>query len=703
MAKRVPLILQTEASECGLACLAMIAKYHGYDTDLAFLRRRYQASLRGMTMAQIVRIGESLQLAHRPLRVEMAGLTSLQTPAILHWDFNHFVVLVKVGTTKITINDPARGRRDISHAEFSRHFTGIAVEFTPTQDFKPATERTPMRLSHIWRHATGLKRMLAQVLALSLALEFFAVLTPLLLQLVVDQVVVSADRDLLTVIAVGFILLATVYGAITWVRGWAVTHFSTRLNVQLVTNLFTHLLRLPLNFFERRHIGDLVSRFGSVDFIQRTLTTGFLEALIDGVMVLVTFGMMILYAPKLALVAVVAAALYCLLRLALYRPLRNATDEQLVHSAKQQTHFIETMRGMQAVKLFNAQGSRTAVWQNALVDNFNAQVRVQQLSVGWRAGNTFLFGVENVIVIWLGALLVLDNAGFSLGMLYAFLAYKLQFITRIGNLIDKFIEFKMLGLHLERIADIALAEPEPRADGAVSLDAGQPFAHTALEVRGLGYQHGPTEPFVFRDISFSVAPGQILAITGPSGVGKTTLTKVLLGLLPPTEGEICAAGMQIKQIGTEAWRERVGAVMQDDQLFMGTIADNICMFETSFDQAWIENCAQRAGLHDDILRMPMGYNTFVSNMGSNLSGGQRQRLFLARALHRKPQFLFLDEATNQLDSEREKQIMETVRALGLTTVIVAHREGTIRAANAIFELNRTLPPKPVLPSAQAAA
>jgi ATP-binding cassette, subfamily B, bacterial CvaB/MchF/RaxB len=703
MAKRVPLILQSEASECGLACLAMVAKYYGYVTDLAHLRRRYQASLRGMTMAQIVRIGEALNLAHRPLRVGMSALGNLQTPAILHWDFNHFVVLVSVSSSKITINDPARGRRDLTPAEFSRHFTGIAVEFTPTSDFKPEVQRTSMKLGTLWKNVTGLKRTLAQVFVLSLAIEFFAVLTPLLLQLVVDQVVVSADRSLLTVIAVGFLLLAVVYGATTGLRGWAVTHLSTRLNVQLVTNLFAHLLKLPLNFFERRHIGDLVSRFGSLDFIQRTLTTGFLEAMIDGVMVIVTFGMMLLYAPKLALVALIAAALYCLLRLALYRPLRNATDEQLVHASKQQTHFIETMRGMQAVKLFNAQGSRTAVWQNALVDNFNAQVRIQNLTVGTRTGNTILFGVENVIVIWLGALLVLDNAGFSLGMLYAFLAYKLQFITRIGNLIDKFIEFKMLGLHLERIADIALAAPEEKSTDTNAMDGARALPNSLFEVKNLSYQHGPTEPFIFKDVSFTVAAGQSIAIVGPSGVGKTTLTKVLLGLLPATSGEVCAAGINITQMGTEAWRERVGAVMQDDQLFMGTLADNICMFETSFDQTIIEDCATRAGLHDDIVKLPMGYNTLVSNMGNNLSGGQRQRLFLARALYRKPQFLFLDEATNQLDSDRERQIMDTVRSLGLTTIIVAHREGTIRAANDIYELNRTSPSKPVLASSSEAA
>jgi ATP-binding cassette subfamily B protein RaxB len=384
----------------------------------------------------------------------------------------------------------------------------------------------------------------------------------------------------------------------------------------------------------------------------------------------------------------------------LYRPLRDATDEQLVHASKQQTHFIETMRGMQAVKLFNAQGSRTAVWQNTLVDNTNAQVRMQHLTVGWKAGNTLLFGIENVVMIWLGALLVLDSAGFSLGMLYAFLAYKLQFVTRIGNLIDKFIEFKMLGLHLDRIADIALADAEPRAEGAATLENQREFAHTGLEVRNLGYQHGPTEPFVFRNVSFTVKPGQLVAVVGPSGVGKTTLTKVLLGLLPASEGEVIAGGVGIKQLGTEAWRERVGAVMQEDQLFMGSIADNLSMFETSADQSRIEECAKRVGLHEDILRMPMGYNTLVSNMGTNLSGGQRQRLYLARALYRRPAFLFLDEATNQLDRDRERQVMDTVRELGLTTVVVAHRESTIRMADAVIEL---VPPAPLSPTPARAA
>jgi ATP-binding cassette subfamily B protein RaxB len=454
-------VLQTEAAECGLACLAMVAGYHGYRTDLASLRQRYSFSLKGTTLNQLMTVAARLRLHPRAVKVDLDDLHKLLRPAILHWDFNHFVVLTEVRRQGAVIHDPARGRRLLSFDEVSRHFTGVALELLPAEDFQPQVERRHIRLTQLVGRLPGMGHALGQILLLAVALEVFAVLSPLFMQLVVDQALVAEDRQLLTVLGLGFLLLALIQVGVTALRAWGVMILGTTLNLKLFTNLFRHLLHLPMAFFEKRHLGDVMSQFESLRVIQRTLTTSFIEALIDGLMVAVTLVMMLIYSIKLAALVCAAAVLYGLLRLILYRPLRQAEEEQILRAAKQQSNVLETVRGIQSVKLFNRQFQRRAVYQNLLVDTFNAGIRLQKFYILFRALNGTLFGVENIAVIWLGALLVLGG-GFSVGMLFAFIAYKQRFTSRILSLIDKGIELRMLRLHLERVADVALTPRNPR-------------------------------------------------------------------------------------------------------------------------------------------------------------------------------------------------------------------------------------------------
>ncbi|MEO6022824.1 MAG: ABC transporter transmembrane domain-containing protein, partial [Burkholderiales bacterium] len=370
--RSTPVILQTEAAECGLACLAMVAAYHGYRSDLASLRRQHSISLKGATLTHLIQIAGQLKLASRPLKVELDALDKLALPAILHWDFNHFVVLTQVKGCEITIHDPGRGARNLSRVEASKHYTGIALELSPTQEFAPRVERQQVSLARLIGRINGARRTLLQVFLLAAALEVFALITPFFMQLVTDHAIVSEDRDLLTVLGTGFLLLALVQVAISSVRSWVVMVLGTTLNLQLISNLFRHLLKLPMNYFEKRHLGDVASRFESLNVIQRTLTTSFIEAIVDGAMALLTLLMMLVYSVKLTLIVAAAAVLYGLLRLTLYRPLRQAQEEQIGHAARQQSNFLETVRGIQSVKLFNRQTQRKTVYDNLVVDNFNA-------------------------------------------------------------------------------------------------------------------------------------------------------------------------------------------------------------------------------------------------------------------------------------------------------------------------------------------
>jgi len=684
--RRVPLILQTEAAECGHACVAMVAGYHGHRIDLATLRERHSVSLKGSTLADLMQLASGLGLAARAVRLEMQHVGELRLPCVLHWDFNHFVVLGRVRAGSVTVHDPATGAREVSLAEFSKHFTGVALELAPAANFRPASERRSVPLRSLLGTLPPLRSALTQVLALALVLQAFSLIAPFYLQWVVDEAIVSQDRDLVSVLGAGFLLLAMLYTAVTALRAWLLMVIGTNLNLQLMSNLFRHLVRLPMVWFEKRHIGDVVSRFESLNTIQRTLTTSALEALIDGVMAIGTAAMMFMYSARLACVGLVAALLYALLRLALYRPFRLATEEQIVRGARQHSHFLESVRGMQCIKLFAREDQRAAAWQNLVVDQFNASIRTQRLGLLYQGLNGALFGIENVVTVWLGARLVLDmsgGAGLSVGMLFAFVAYKTQFVQRVAALVEKGLEMRMLALHTERVADIALATPEPRDDARAP---GAAPVRGSIELIDVSFRYADNEPLLIDKVNLRIEAGESLAIVGQSGSGKTTLMKLMLGLLQPTSGHIEIDGVPLARLGLARYRNAVASVMQDDQLFAGSIADNVCFFDPRPERERIEACARMAAVHDDVAAMAMQYNTFVGDMGTVFSGGQKQRILLARALYREPRILFLDEATSHLDVVRERSVNEAVKKLDLTRVIVAHRSETIASADRVIKL-----------------
>ncbi|MEC5162764.1 MULTISPECIES: peptidase domain-containing ABC transporter [unclassified Janthinobacterium] len=690
--QRLPLVLQGEAAECGLACLAMVAGYHGYRTDLLSLRRRFTVGLRGSTLKGVMDIASALALSSRPIRIELGDLPQLPTPCLLHWNLNHFVVLKKVlrkgggAPAGIVVHDPARGQLTLSMAEVSASFTGVVLELTPTPGFRREEDKQRISLRQMMGSATGLKRSLAQIFVLALALEAFALVGPFFMQLVVDGAILSADRDLLTMLALGFGLLMLVQTALSVFRSWMVLYLSTHLNLQWLANVFTHLIRLPMHYFEKRHLGDVVSRFGAVQAIQRTLSANFVEAILDGLLALATLAMLLAYSPALSAVVLAALLLYAALRCAFYRPYRAASEEQINLQAREQSLFLESIRGIQAIKLFNHQDERRARWLNALGAATNRHIATQRMTLGFNSAHTLLAGAENILIVFLGARLVMDNV-FSVGMLYAFISYKTTFTGRVYSLIDKWLELKMLSLQGERLADIVLSAPEEAGAAAEPGQRREP-ADTSIEVRGLWFRYSDIEPWVLSELSLTIRAGESLALVGPSGCGKTTLLKLLLGLLEPSRGEILVGGVPLAQLGARRYRALIGAVMQDDQLLSGSIAENISFFDLQVDLPWLQQCIAAAALAEEIAAMPMGSQTLIGDMGTSLSGGQKQRLLLARALYKRPRILFLDEATSHLDGAREQAVNQAINALSLTRVIVAHRAETIRSAARVVELDK---------------
>ncbi|MEL4073389.1 peptidase domain-containing ABC transporter [Ochrobactrum sp. GPK 3] len=684
--RQLPVILQTEVAECGLACLAMVAGYYGHATDFSTLRHRFAVSLKGLSLADLSQIASRLFLATRPLRVELDDLRKLQMPAILHWELRHFVVLEKVTAKGAYIHDPARGRRLVLSKELSECFTGVALELWPAEGFERKVEKERIGLIDLFRRIHGLKRALFQIFALSLCLEAIALLSPIGSQIIFDEVIVAADRDLLTLIAIGLGVLVVLQMVFGLARTWAVLIMGTNLNLQWTTALFDHLLRLPLSYFEKRHVGDVVSRFGSLGRIQSALTTDLVSALLDGIMTVGAFIMMVLYGGWLTAIALIALFMHLAVRVVAYHPYRAANEAAIIQTAKEDSHFIETIRGVASIKTMGLHERRRGAWLTLLVNAVNANLRIKKLDMLFSSIGTALAAADGIIMLILGTRSVIAGT-MTVGMLIAFLAYKDQLVGRVGALIDLAISLKMLTLHTERIADIALTPTETKRSSAVMLSEPQFTRALPLTVDDVHYAYGEGLPPVLNGTTLTIAPGECVAITGSSGCGKTTLLKIMAGLIEPGKGMVKLGDDDIIQIGLENYRRHVASVLQDDQLFAGTIAENISCFDPHADQKWIEECAQMVAMRDEIAAMPMRYDSLIGDMGNSLSGGQRQRLFLARALYRRPSILFLDEATSALDEANEKRINAAVSALEISRVIVAHRPSTIAQASRQIKLS----------------
>jgi ATP-binding cassette, subfamily B, bacterial CvaB/MchF/RaxB len=684
--RRTPVVLQTETAECGLACLAMIAGRYGHRVDLPALRRHYSLSLRGTTLHDLVRIASSMRLSTRALRAELPHLRRLRLPCILHWDHNHFVVLTRVLARRMVILDPGVGRRHVPVQEVNKRFTGVVLEAWPTQGFERKTERARVRLWALLRRTDGFGAVATQVLTMSLVLEAIGIGMPIGFQLVLDDVVVSDDRDLLTLIALGLGLVLASRALIDFVRSWAIMVAGSSLTLQWKMSLFRHLLLLPLSFFERRHAGDVASRFMSIDRIQQTLSTASISPVVDGIMAFVLVGMMWLYDPWLAVLAITMTGIYAVTRSLAYRLYRRANEEAVVYAANENSHFLETLRGMASIKALTIGDRRQGIWNNYLVDRVGAELRVGKIDLIFTILSTLLFGLDRIVIIFFGARAVMGGA-LSVGMLVAFLAYKDQFSQRVGKLLDIIVRLGTLTVHGERIADIALAEPE---QGETSHPIALPptvISHKAgLGARAISFRYSENEPRVIADFDLDVSPGECVAIAGPSGAGKTTLLKILAGLLRPSAGTVLIDDVPLQAIGLEAYRAQIGCVLQDDRLFAGSIAENIAGFSPSSDPERIQQVARFAAIHNEIVQMPMGYETLVGDMGSSLSGGQMQRIVLARALYRAPRILLLDEATSHLDEENERAINEAIRRLPISRVIVAHRRSTLDMADRIIPI-----------------
>lgn len=668
-------VLQAETAECGLACLSMLLHWHGRPIPLRQLRAEHPAADAGVNLQKLMRIAQQQELAPRAVRLELDELTELALPCILHWDYSHYVVLEKVGPRRCQIIDPALGKRRITRIELSQHFTGIALELSPTLQFSNSARAPQLGLRNFIPSGKDLSIYLGKIVALSLVLQGFALFSPYYIQTVVDDVLTRGDADFLLVLAIGFALISVLEVLLNALRSWIGTLFGQQLSFLMGASLLERLLRLPLNWFATRQTGDIASRFASFEALRGFLTQGVAFSLIDGAMAICFVGVMWLYAPTLTLVVLISVAAYLCLRLAMFTPQREANAEHLVAGAKQSGIFLESIKHMNSLKSYGSERTRGQMWEKAYSYEVNTALRLAKLNLTFGQTQALLFGLENILVIYLGASSIIEAStqpedALSIGMLYAFIAYKNQFKDRIAGLVNYLVEYRLLRVHLDRLSDIALADAEV-------LTISEPVEMTGgndclLRVAGLGFAY-PDKPPLFQDVRMTLQAGESIAIGGPSGCGKSTLLRIIAGLTPAQHGEVWLQGHKQATTPLPVWRALTASVTQEDGLLAGSIADNVTMFAATTDPTKLAAVGELTGLLAMVERLPLKWETRLGELGIALSAGQQQRVLLARALYAEPELLILDEATAHLDEAAEAAIFAALQERGIAFVVVSHR------------------------------
>jgi len=678
--KKLPSILQAEAAECGIACIAMITSYHGYTCDLQSLRKSFGSSARGTSLQTIMDLADSLQLTSRAVRIDMEELSDLSLPAILHWNFNHFVVLKVVTRQSLVIHDPAAGIRKYSREQAGHRFTGIALELTPRSSFVTGSAHTRLEIWNFWRGANGLLSSLAQILVLSLLIQLFALAMPFYLQLVVDEALLKHDEDLLLVLMSGFAALTLIAVSTKTIRGYSSIYLTNQLSYNLGNSVMHHLIRLPMDYFKKRHLGDVISRFESIKPIQDFIADGSISIAIDGLLALTTLIMMYTYSPLLTLVVVTSVTLYGLFRAIQFHPLRNSSHEVITAAAKLDSIFMETIRSIQSIKLTGRESQREATWRHQFAERLTNEARTGRLTVGYEAVNNTLTGIEYLLLVYLGAKEAMSSL-LSIGMLYAFISYRTNFSIAVTSIINQVMQYRMVSLHLERISDITNTETE--------IEPGH-NSHFAIpisgdiELKNVSFTHTGSQMPVFDNLSLHIPAGSFVVLYGPSGAGKSTLLSVLMGLSKATKGRLLADGQPVTTTKLGDYRGAISAVTQEDSLFSGSLRDNITFYDLSVSENRLLQAARLAEIHEDVLKMTMEYESLIGDMGTALSQGQQQRLLLARALYTEPRILFLDEGTAHIDAINEHKIMATLKSLSITCIYVTHNPELLQYADQII-------------------
>jgi ABC-type bacteriocin transporter len=682
--KRVPVILQMNEVECGLACLAMILSYHGRKTTITEIRTRYGTGREGISALNIVKLARHYGLIARAISLKTNDFRHVTLPAIIHWQFNHFLVVERWSPGRITVVDPALGRRQISEEEFNEDFTGIVMMFEPGLDFQRHRASSPLSLGMYAKQAIRqTPGAITQVLFASLIVQILGLFPPFLTQIVVDQIIPMRLNSAMPLLGLGMLMILFSQGFITLLREWLLIYIRARLDIQMMLSFFQHLLLLPYSFFQQRSTGDLLTRMGSNTTIRDTLSSQLISTLLDGSMVIIYLCILLVESLPFGILALIIGFLQMALIIIIHRPITSLATQELTAQGKSQGYMAEALAGIATLKAAGAEHSAHEHWSNLFFEQLNISVRRSYVTTIATTILLILRSAAPLALLWIGAMQVLKGE-ITIGSMLALTSLATAFLVPLSSLVSSGQQLQVVQANLERLADIITAQPEqtgqdvdhpPRLSGNIYLE-------------NICFQYSSDTPKILHTITLTIKAGQKVAIVGRTGSGKSTLGRLLLGLYIPTEGNIHYDGMLLQKLHYQEVRRQFGVVLQESAIFSGSIIHNITFNNPEMSKEHAIRAAQMADIHDDILHMPLGYETLVSEGGSALSGGQRQRLAIARAIAHEPTILLLDEATSNLDVVTEQKVAQNLEQLPCTQIIIAHRLSTIRNADLILVLDQ---------------
>ncbi|WP_394845349.1 peptidase domain-containing ABC transporter [Pendulispora brunnea] len=675
--KRVPVLVQLEAADCGPTSLQMVLAYHGLEVRLDELRVATGCNRDGVNALSLVQCARDYGLSARGVRIELDDLRHLDPASILHWGFAHFVVFESITGDKVHIVDPAVGRRELTLEEVSESFTGVALLFEVQDGFQKGKLDKPLR-SYLKKTLRGSNDWL-RVIAMSVVLQLCGLILPFINGRVVDRVIPHADRHLLLVMILGLITVALFEFFATVARSNLLLNLRTRLDAQMTLGFLDHMLSLPYSFFQRRHAGDLMMRLNSNAQIREILSSGVLSGAIDGLLVVVYLALLLALSWKIALVAIVLVAIEAAVCLIIRKRQQALMTSAQQKQSESESNLVELLSGIETLKTTGCEGRAAQRWSNLFVEVMNISIQRGRMSA-WSDSLLHIVSTLSPFVLLIFGTYEAMAGDITLGSMFSALSFANGFITPVSNLVGLFTQFQLVGVYIDRIEDVMSTEKEQiRTDLRMA-----PRLQGGIHVDNVSFRYGPKSKLVVQNVSLSIQPRQSVALVGRSGSGKSTLAALLAGLYTPTEGKISYDGMNLADLHLPSLRRQIGIVIQRPYVFGTSIRSNITQGDSSIELHAVERAARAAVIHDDILEMPMGYETPLTAGGGTLSGGQRQRLALAGALLKKPPILLLDEATSALDNLTERAVHENIDRLGCTRIIIAHRLSTIRRADVIL-------------------
>jgi ATP-binding cassette, subfamily B, bacterial CvaB/MchF/RaxB len=662
-----------------LACITMVLNAFDADVSLRDMRFKYGPIARGLNVSQLVSILSDSGVSSRAVTCEIGELSNLKLPAILHWEFNHYVLLTKVKKSKAVICDPARGVIEVSGSDLEKSFTGVAIETWRTAPFSRTKKATNFRILDLFEINSSMKGAIVTGIILSIAYQLLSLLNPILIQVVIDQVAGTYDQSFLLVLTIGFILLALFLSVMEAVRSLILYRFSMVLGWGVTTRIYKHMLKLPVSWYKRRRLSDTLTRFESLESIRDVVTHTLVAAVLDGVLVGLVLYVMALYSPGTTLVVIALFIVSVLVMILSQRHRLRLASECLRESIIEKGKRIEVFRGIQSIKLNGGSSN----FQNEWFNSFSKLLKRQQTEVVFgiwiNMAQSVINGVSLVIVVYLLAMGIISNQ-ITLGAMFAFLAFRTQFISRSTSLIDIVIQWRLLRIHGDRLADVVESPTED--EGLLSLDDGLGARIESIALKSVYFRYSPQDALVAENVNVKVGESQVTAISGRSGVGKSTIVQLMTSVLKPTSGSVLINNQPLSSFGLRNYRKCIGSVMQDDDVFSGSISENVSFGDNRPSEEKVWKALEIAQLSEEVRTMPMGLETYIGDSGSNLSGGQRQRLMIARAVYKDPQIVFLDEATANIDEESESKIISSIKDVGIRIVIISHRESVRQLADA---------------------